>query len=175
MTPTTTLIDEQALQVRVAELGAAITRDYAGRRPLLVGVLKGAFIFLGDLARQIDLPVEIDFMAIASYGSGTQTSGIVRIVKDLDVSIEDRDVIVVEDIVDSGLTLSYLVKSLWARRPATIEICALLTKPERREAEVTVRYVGFEIPNRFVVGYGLDSGEAFRNLPSIAVLETDGE
>jgi len=166
-----TLIDRATLQARIAELGAQITRDYADDPPLLVCVLKGAFMFLSDLVRSIDLPVEIDFMAISSYGSGTQTSGIVRIVKDLEITIEGRAVIVIEDIVDSGLTLSYLLKSLQARRPRSLAICALLTKPERREVDVPVTYVGFEIPNRFVVGYGLDFDERFRNLEEIAVVE----
>ena len=166
-----TLIDASTIQDRIRAMGTQITADYAGRPPLLVCVLKGAFVFLADLVRAIDLPVEVDFMAISSYGSGTQTSGIVRIVKDLEMSIEGRDVIVVEDIVDSGLTLSYLIKSLQARRPRSIEICALLTKPERREVEVPVRYVGFEIPNRFVIGYGLDFDERFRNLREIAVVD----
>jgi hypoxanthine phosphoribosyltransferase len=166
-----TLIDRATLQARIAELGAQITRDYADDPPLLVCVLKGAFMFLSDLVRSIDLPIEVDFMAISSYGSGTQTSGIVRIVKDLEISIEGRTVIVVEDIIDSGLTLSYLLKSLQARRPRSLAICALLTKPERREVDVPVTYVGFEIPNRFVVGYGLDFDERFRNLEQIAVVE----
>jgi hypoxanthine phosphoribosyltransferase len=166
-----TLIDEGALAARVGALGAEITRDYHGRDPLLVCVLKGAFVFLGDLVRAIDLPVSVDFMAISSYGSGTQTSGIVRIVKDLEMTIEDRHVLVIEDIVDSGLTLSYLIKSLRARRPASLEVCALLTKPERREVDVPVRYVGFEIPNRFVVGYGLDHDERFRNLRSVGLID----
>jgi hypoxanthine phosphoribosyltransferase len=169
-----TLIDRATLQARIAELGAQITRDYADDPPLLVCVLKGAFMFLSDLVRSIDLPVEIDFMAISSYGSGTQTSGIVRIVKDLDISIEGRAVIVIEDIVDSGLTLSYLLKSLQARRPRSLAICALLTKPDRREVDVPVTYVGFEIPNRFVVGYGLDYDERFRNLEEIGVVEEAG-
>jgi hypoxanthine phosphoribosyltransferase len=168
-----TLIDGEALQARIRELGAEIRRDYEGRTPLLVCVLKGAFMFLGDLVREIDLPLEIDFMAISSYGSGTQSSGIVRIVKDLEASIEGRDVIIVEDIVDSGLTLSYLLRSLQARRPASLEICALLTKPERREVEIPVRYIGFEIPDRFVIGYGLDYAEEFRNLGEIAVLKPE--
>ena len=137
-------------------------------------VLKGAFMFVADLVRAIDLPVEVDFMAISSYGSGTQTSGIVRIVKDLEISIEGRAVIVVEDIVDSGLTLSYLLKSLQARRPRSLAICALLTKPERREVDVPVTYIGFEIPNKFVVGYGLDVNERFRNLREIGVVEPPG-
>ncbi len=166
-----TLIEEAALQSRIRELGAEIERDYAGRSPLFVCVLKGAFVFLGDLVRHIDLPVEVDFMAISSYGSGTESSGIVRIVKDLEATIEGRDVIVVEDIVDSGLTLSYLLRSLQARRPASLEICALLTKPERREVDIPVRYVGFEIPDRFVIGYGLDYAEQFRNLRDVAVLK----
>jgi hypoxanthine phosphoribosyltransferase len=166
-----TLIDRATLQARIAELGAQITRDYADDPPLLVCVLKGAFMFLSDLVRSIDLPIEVDFMAISSYGSGTQTSGIVRIVKDLEISIEGRAVIVIEDIVDSGLTLNYLLKSLQARRPRSLAICALLTKPERREVDVPVTYVGFEIPNRFVVGYGLDFDERFRNLEEIAVVE----
>ncbi len=166
-----TLISEVAIRERIAVIGGEIARDYAGRPPLIVCVLKGAFVFLADLVRAIDLPVSVDFMAISSYGSGTQTSGIVRIVKDLDITIEGRDVLVVEDIVDSGLTLSYLVKSLQARRPRSIEICTLLTKPDRREVEIPLRYVGFEIPNRFVIGYGLDFDERFRNLPYIAVVD----
>jgi hypoxanthine phosphoribosyltransferase len=165
------LIEEDALQARVRELGAAITRDYADREPILVCVLKGAFVFLGDLARAIDLPLEIDFMAISSYGSGVQSSGVVRILKDLDTPLAGRDVIVVEDIVDSGLTLSYLLRNLSARGPRSLEVCALLTKPERREADVECRYVGFEIANRFVVGYGLDYDERFRNAPVIGVVD----
>jgi hypoxanthine phosphoribosyltransferase len=167
------LIDEQTLQARVAELGAEITRDYEGREPLLVGVLKGAIFFMADLMRRIELPCEVDFMAISSYGAGIDSSGVVRILKDLDASIENRNVLIVEDIVDSGLTLSYLLRNLEARRPASLEICALLTKPERRENDVHCRYVGFEIPNRFVIGYGLDFAERYRNLPYIAVLRDE--
>jgi hypoxanthine phosphoribosyltransferase len=167
------LIEEEALRARVAELGAAITEDYRGRDLLLVGVLKGAVFFMADLMRRIELPCEVDFMAISSYGAGVDSSGVVRILKDLDVSIEGRNVLVVEDIVDSGLTLSYLVRLLQARRPASVEICALLAKPERRENEVACRYVGFEIPNRFVVGYGLDFAERFRNLPYIGILRQE--
>jgi hypoxanthine phosphoribosyltransferase len=167
------LIDEQTLQARVAELGAEITHDYAGREPLLVGVLKGAIFFMADLMRRLELPCEVDFMAISSYGAGVDSSGVVRILKDLDASIENRNVIIVEDIVDSGLTLSYLLRNLEARRPASLEICALLTKPERRENDVHCRYVGFEIPNRFVIGYGLDFAERYRNLPYIAVLRDE--
>ena len=167
------LIEEGTLRARVAELGASITEDYRGRDLLLVGVLKGAVFFMADLMRKIELPCEVDFMAISSYGDGMDSSGVVRILKDLDVSIEGRNVLVVEDIVDSGLTLSYLVRLLKARRPASIEICALLAKPERTESEVACRYVGFEIPNRFVVGYGLDFAERFRNLPYIGILRQE--
>ncbi len=165
------LIDEDRLQTRVKELGADITTDYQGRELLLVGVLKGAVFFMADLMRSITVPCEIDFMAISSYGDSTDSSGVVRILKDLDINIEGRDVLVVEDIIDSGLTLSYLMRNLEAREPASLEICALLTKPERREIEVPVRYVGFEIPNRFVIGYGLDFAERYRNLPYVGVLD----
>ncbi len=167
------LIDPERLKNRIAELGAEISRDYAGRDLLLIGVLKGAVFFMADLMRELTVPCEIDFMAISSYGAGTDSSGVVRILKDLDINISGRDVLVVEDIIDSGLTLSYLVRSLKARKPATVEICALLTKPERREVEVPVAYVGFEIPNRFVIGYGLDFAERYRNLPYIGVLHPD--
>jgi hypoxanthine phosphoribosyltransferase len=165
------LVTAEQLQQRVRELGAAISRDYAGRRPLLVGVLKGAVFFLSDLMRFIDVPVEIDFMAVASYGSTTDSSGVVRILKDLDVAIEGRDVLIVEDIVDSGLTLQYLLRNLGSRNPSSLEVCALLTKPERRKVQLPTRYVGFEIPDRFVIGYGLDYAENYRNLPFVAVLE----
>jgi hypoxanthine phosphoribosyltransferase len=167
------LIDEASLQNRIAELGAAITDDYRGRDLLLVGVLKGAIFFMADLMRQIDAPCEVDFMAISSYGAGVDSSGVVRILKDLDISIEGRNVLVVEDIVDSGLTLSYLLRNLEAREPASLETCALLTKPERRENDVVCRYVGFEIPNRFVIGYGLDFAERYRNLPYVGVLRDE--
>ena len=167
------LIDEETLQHRIDELGAAITEDYRGGDLLLVGVLKGAIFFMADLMRRIALPCEVDFMAISSYGAGVDSSGVVRILKDLDVSVEDRNVLIVEDIVDSGLTLSYLVRNLEARRPKSVDICALLAKPERRENEVDCRYVGFEIPNRFVIGYGLDFAERYRNLPYIGVLRDD--
>jgi hypoxanthine phosphoribosyltransferase len=167
------LVGEEQLKRRVAELGAEISRDYAGRTPLLVGVLKGAVFFLSDLMRAMDVPVEVDFMAVASYGSATDSSGVVRILKDLDVAIEDRDVLIVEDIVDSGLTLQYLMRNLGSRNPRSLEVCALLTKPARRKVTLPTRYVGFEIPNRFVVGYGLDYAERYRNLPFVAVLEDD--
>jgi hypoxanthine phosphoribosyltransferase len=168
------LVQPDELSRRVRELGRQISADYAGRDLLLVGVLKGAVFFLSDLMRHIDVPCEVDFMAVASYGSATDSSGVVRILKDLDVALEGRHVLIVEDIIDSGLTLQYLLRSLGARNPASIEVCALLTKPERRKVELEPRYVGFEIPNRFVVGYGLDYAERYRNLPYVAVLEDAG-
>src|SRR5437763_17115934 len=166
-----TLIDEQTLRTRVAELGAEISSDYIGQDLLLVGVLKGAVFFMADLMRHLTIPCEVDFMAISSYGASTDSSGVVRILKDLDINIEGRHVLVVEDIIDSGLTLSYLMRNLESREPASLEVCALLTKPERREIDVPVRYTGFEIPNRFVIGYGLDFGERYRNLPYVGVLD----
>src|SRR5579862_4504382 len=165
------LIDAETLQNRIRELGEEITADYAGRELLLVGVLKGAVFFMADLMRTIGVPCEVDFMAISSYGAATDSSGVVRILKDLDINIEGRHVLVVEDIIDSGLTLSYLLRNLESREPATLEICALLTKPDRREIDVPVRYVGFEIPNKFVIGYGLDFAERYRNLPYVGVLD----
>jgi hypoxanthine phosphoribosyltransferase len=167
------LIDEARLQSRIHELGAQLSEDYAGRELLLVGVLKGAVFFMADLMRSLTVPCEIDFMAISSYGASTDSSGVVRILKDLDINIEGRHVLVVEDIIDSGLTLSYLLRNLESREPASLEICALLTKPARREIDVPVRYVGFEIPNKFVIGYGLDFGERYRNLPYVGVLHPD--
>ena len=164
------LIDADRLQARIRELGDEITADYAGRELLLVGVLKGAVFFLADLMRHLEVPCEVDFMAISSYGAATDSSGVVRILKDLDINIEGRDVLVIEDIIDSGLTLSYLVRNLESRAPASLAVCALLTKPERRENDVEVAYVGFEIPNRFVIGYGLDFAERYRNLPYVGVL-----
>ena len=167
------LIEEEPLQARIAELGVEISSEYEGRDLLLVGVLKGAVFFMADLMRELSIPCEIDFMAISSYGAATDSSGVVRILKDLDTNIAGRDVLVVEDIIDSGLTLSYLMRSLKARKPASLEICALLTKPERREIDVPVKFVGFEIPNKFVIGYGLDFAERYRNLPYVAVLHPD--
>jgi hypoxanthine phosphoribosyltransferase len=167
------LIDEDRLRARVVELGEEISADYTGRDLLLIGVLKGAVFFMADLMRTLGIPCEIDFMAISSYGAQTDSSGVVRILKDLDINIEDRNVLVVEDIIDSGLTLSYLMRNLEARNPATLEVCALLTKPDRREIDVPVRYIGFEIPNRFVVGYGLDFAERYRNLPYVGVLDSE--
>jgi len=163
------VVAEEVLDARVAELGEELTKDYEGRPPLLVGVLKGAFVFMSDLARAIRLPVEIDVMAVASYGSATTSSGVVRIVKDLDSDLTGRHVLVVEDIVDSGLTLSYLRRSLLARQPASLEVCALLVKQGRQPSKLDLRYVGFEIPPDFVVGYGLDVAERYRNLPDVRV------
>jgi hypoxanthine phosphoribosyltransferase len=168
------VITREALQQRITELGDQITRDYDGRAPLLVAVLKGAFVFMADLARAIRLPVELDFMAVSSYGAATKTSGVVRIVKDLDTDVQGRDVILVEDIVDSGLTLSYLRKGLLARKPASLQVCALLMKAGQQRAMVEVPYVGFEIPAEFVVGYGLDAAERYRNLHDLRVLELGG-
>jgi len=161
------LLSRDELSVRVTELGAEITADYAGRAPLLIGVLKGAFVFMADLCREIDLPVEIDFMAVSSYGSATKTSGVVRIVKDLDIDLAARDVIIVEDIIDSGLTLNYLRRTLSARNPASLEVCALLLRRDRQVPDLDIRYSGFQIPPDFVVGYGLDVSEQHRNLPDL--------
>lgn len=165
------LISDGEIAARVTELGAAIRRDYAGRVPLVVGVLKGAVVFVADLIRAIPLPVSLDFMAVASYGSGSRSSGVVRLSSDLSVSIEGRDVIIVEDIIDSGRTISYLRRNLATRHPRSLALCVLLDKVARREVEVTVDYVGFVIPDEFVVGYGLDLDGLHRNLRHIAVLE----
>src|SRR5437870_3610181 len=165
------LIDAGTLRGRVAELGDELSAYYEGRDLLLIGVLKGAVFFMADLMRHLTVPCEVDFMAISSYGAQTDSSGVVRILKDLDINIEGRHVLVVEDIIDSGLTLSYLMRNLESREPASLEVCALLTKPARREIDVPVRWVGFEIPNRFVIGYGLDFAERYRNLPYVGVLE----
>jgi hypoxanthine phosphoribosyltransferase len=167
------VVPEDVLQARIAELGRKITEDYQGRPPLLVGVLKGAFVFMADLARAIDLPVEFDFMAVSSYGAATKTSGVVRIVKDLDLDLTDRHVLIVEDIVDSGLTLAYLRKNLLARHPASLEICALLVREGNAATEVDLKYVAFRIPPAFVVGYGLDVAERYRNLPFVCVYNED--
>jgi hypoxanthine phosphoribosyltransferase len=167
------LVKPEELQNRVRELAAEISRDYADRDLVLIGVLKGAVFFLSDLMRELEVPCEVDFMAVASYGSATRSSGVVRILKDLDAVIEGRDVLIVEDIVDSGLTLQYLLRNLGARNPRSLEVCALLTKPERRKVQLPTRYVGFEIPDRFVIGYGLDHGERYRNLPFVAALKDD--
>src|ERR1700712_1278979 len=161
------LVQPDDLSRRVRELGVQITADYQGRDLLLVGVLKGAVFFLSDLMRHIAVPCEVDFMAVASYGSSTDSSGVVRILKDLDAPLEGRDVLIVEDIVDSGLTLQYLLRTLEARNPASLEVCALLTKPSRRTVDLPVRYTGFEIPDKFAIGYGLDYAERYRNLPYV--------
>jgi hypoxanthine phosphoribosyltransferase len=164
------LVSEEDLKRRVGELGAEVSRDYEGRDPLLVAILKGAVPFLADLMRHLTIDCELDFMAVSSYGSSTDSSGVVRILKDLDAPIADRDVLIVEDIIDSGLTLHYLLRNLQAREPRSIEVCALLTKPERRKVDTPARYVGFEIPDKFAIGYGLDYAERYRNLPYVATL-----
>jgi hypoxanthine phosphoribosyltransferase len=169
-----TLVSSEDLQRRIGELGSEISRDYDGRDLVMVGVLKGAVLFLADLMRHLTVPCEIDFMAVSSYGSQTDSSGVVRIMKDLDAPIEGRDVLIVEDIIDSGLTLHYLMKNLSARNPNTLEVCALLTKPERRRVDLPIRYVGFEIPNRFAIGYGLDHAQRYRNLAYVAALRDQG-
>ena len=166
------LVQQDELAHRVKVLGEEISRDYAGRDLILIGVLKGAVFFLADLMRHLDMHCEVDFMAVASYGSSTESSGVVRILKDLDAPLEGRHVLIVEDIVDSGLTLQYLMRTLEARGPASLEVCALLTKPERRRVETPARYVGFEIPDKFAIGYGLDHAERHRNLPFVAALST---
>ena len=167
------LYSQEALQEKVIELGALITEEYAGKSPFLIGVLKGCFIFMADLCRCIDLPCDIDFMAVSSYGNGTSTTGAVSITKDLSRDIEGRDVLIVEDILDSGVTLSYLKSYLLNRRPASVRICTLLDKPARRRADIAADYVGFVCPDNFVVGYGLDYAEKYRNLPFIGVLKPE--
>src|SRR3989440_11546111 len=165
------LVGADDLAQRVHELADQVSRDYAGKDLVLIGVLKGAVFFLSDLMRHLTIPCEVDFMAVASYGSATKSSGGVRILNDLDAVIEGRDVLIVEDIVDSGLTLQYLLRNLAGRDPRSLEVCALLIKPERRKVELQTRYVGFEIPNRFAIGYGLDYAERYRNLPYVAALK----
>lgn len=167
------LISEEQIQQRIAELATRIHADFAGEQILIIAVLKGALLFLADLIRHIDLPLAIDFLAVSSYGSGTESSGVVRILKDLDETIEQRHVIIVEDIVDSGRTLDYLLRMLRQRNPATLHVCTLLDKRDRREIEVPIDYVGFEVPDAFVVGYGLDFAEHYRQLPFIGVLKPE--
>jgi hypoxanthine phosphoribosyltransferase len=167
------LIPSDRIQQKVREMGARITEDYRGRKPLLVGILRGAVVVLGDLMRHIDLPCEIDFMDISSYGTGTSSSGVVRILKDLEEDITGRHVLIVEDIIDTGLTLSYLRRSLLARNPASLEICAILSKPSRRRVDLDVKYLGFKVPDEFVVGYGLDYAGAYRNLPDVCILKPE--
>jgi hypoxanthine phosphoribosyltransferase len=165
------LVSEEDLQARITEIAARVSADYEGREPLVVGVLKGAVFFIADLVRRLTVPCELDFMAVSSYGSSTHSSGVVRILKDLDIPIAGRHVLVVEDIIDSGLTLSYLLKNLASRGPATLEVCSLLTKPGHRRLKIPTRYVGFDLPDVFVIGYGLDHAERYRELPYIAELE----
>jgi len=169
-----TLIPKEELQERLDKLAADIARDYRDKMPVLVCVLKGAVFFLADLARRLDFDLELEFMAVSSYGASTERSGVVRILKDLDTDIEGRHILIVEDIIDSGLTLQYLTKSLWSRNPASLEIVTLLSKPSRRTADLACKYTGFEIENEFVVGYGLDYSEKHRNLPFIGVLDDVG-
>ena len=167
------LLSEEKLATRIAELGAQITADYAGKEILMIGVLRGAVIFMADLARSIKVPVAIDFMAVSSYGAAMNSSGVVRIMKDLDENIEGKHILVVEDIIDSGLTLNYLLDNLKSRKPASIKLCTLLNKPERRKVKVTIDYNGFDVPDYFVVGYGLDYAEKYRNLPFIGILKPE--
>ncbi len=165
------LISEEELKEKVTELGAQISRDYAGKKLLLVSILKGSVVFMADLMRAVTIPARIDFMAVSSYGSGVKTSGVVKIIKDLDLNLEGYDVLIVEDILDSGMTLSYLVELLKSRNPASVEICSLLDKPERHKVEIALKYKGFTIPDEFVVGYGLDYAEKYRNLPYVGILD----
>ncbi|HWR07485.1 hypoxanthine phosphoribosyltransferase [Sporomusa sp.] len=167
------LFSEEELAARIKEMGEAITADYAGKEILMIGILRGAVIFMADLARAINQTVAIDFMAVSSYGAATSSSGVVRILKDLDEDVENKHVLIVEDIIDSGLTLNYLMENLWSRKPASIKICTLLNKPERRKVEVPIAYNGFTIPDYFVIGYGLDYAEKYRNLPFIGVLKPE--
>jgi|SRR5450756_484284 len=167
------LISEEELQQRIEELGQQISHDYAGRNLLLLGVLKGAVVFLVDLAKAIDLPLQMDFMAVSSYGASTQSSGVVRILKDLDSAVDGRDILVVEDIIDTGLTLRYILDNLAMRNPASVKVCALLVKERPREDGIKADYVGFRIPNKFVVGYGLDYADLYRNLPYVGILRTE--
>src|SRR5215203_2305219 len=170
---TEVLVSSEDIMEKVRELGERITEDYRGERLLLVGILRGAVVFLSDLMRHLQLPCEIDFMEVSSYGADTTSSGVVRILKDLEEDISGRHVLIVEDIIDTGLTLSYLRRSLLARKPASLEICALLSKPSRRRTDLDVRYLGFEVPDEFVVGYGLDYAGAYRNLPDICILKPE--
>jgi hypoxanthine phosphoribosyltransferase len=165
------ILSEEQINERVRELGAEISRDYAGQTVLLVAVLRGAALFIADLSRAMDVPVELDFMAVSSYGSSTKSSGVVRILKDLDEQIEDRHVIVVEDILDTGLTLKYLLKNLASRKPASLEVVTLLSKEGKQRVPISCKYIGFSVPDEFVVGYGLDFAERYRNLPYIGVLK----
>lgn len=169
------LIPEDKVDERIAQLGEQISRDYAGKQVHLIGILKGSIFFICELAKRITVPVTMDFMSVSSYGAGTKSSGVVKLIKDLDEPIEGKDVLVVEDIIDSGHTLSYLLKNLSSRNPASIRLCTLLDKPERREVDVEVDYQGFSIPDEFVIGYGLDYDQRYRNLPYIGVLSLTEE
>jgi hypoxanthine phosphoribosyltransferase len=167
------ILSEEAIRQRVRELGESVSRDYAGETVLLVAVLRGAALFIADLAREISVPIEMDFMAVSSYGSSTKSSGVVRILKDLDELVEDRNVLVVEDILDTGLTLKYLLKNLASRKPKSLEVVALLSKEGKQRVPIQCKYVGFNIPDEFVVGYGLDFAERYRNLPYIGILKPE--
>lgn len=167
------IYSEEVIQEKVDELGKRITEDFSGKDPIVIGVLKGANVFLSDLIRKISIPLIVDFIDVSSYGLSTETSGVVKINKDLDFSIEDKDILIVEDIIDSGLTLEYLLKNLKSRNPKTIRICSLLDKPERRRVDIKVDYIGFQIPDEFIVGYGIDYAEKYRNLPYIASLKEE--
>ena len=167
------LVSEEQLQQKVSEIGKKISEDYKDKNLMLVGVLKGAFMFMSDLAKNIDIPLNIDFMAVSSYGNSTESSGVVRILKDLEASIEGKDILIVEDIIDTGLTLSYLVSNLKSRGANSVKICTLLDKPERRLVDVQIEYKGFDIPDEFVVGYGIDFAEGYRNLPDVCILKED--
>ena len=167
------LIEEEALNKRIKELGMEITRDFQGKKLVMVGILKGAVVFMSDLAKHIKLPLEMDFMAVSSYGASTKSSGVVRILKDLDLEVEDKDVLFVEDIVDTGLTLHYLCDYLLSRKPNSLKVCSCFDKPSRRKIPVTIDYLGFEIPDEFVIGYGLDYDQKYRNLPYVSVLELE--
>jgi hypoxanthine phosphoribosyltransferase len=169
----TILFDEDVLAKRISELGEDISKDYTGEEVMLVGILKGASIFLSDLARQINLPAYIDYMVVSSYGNSAETSGVVRIIKDLEDNIEGKNIIIVEDIIDTGLTLAYLRQNLLSRHPKSLKICTLLDKPARREKEITVDYKGFEVPDEFIVGYGIDYAEKYRNLPFVGILKRE--
>ncbi|MFA5510454.1 MAG: hypoxanthine phosphoribosyltransferase [Candidatus Cloacimonadaceae bacterium] len=167
------LFDEHKIQARLREIGSQISSDYAGKVPVLIGILKGGFIFMADLVRAIDIYVEMDFMAVSSYGTGTTSTGAVKIRKDIDINVEGRDVIIVEDIVDSGLSLQYIKDYVWKHKPASVRVCVLLDKPTAHKLEIEFEYVGFEVGNEFVVGYGLDYGELYRNLPYIGILKEE--
>ncbi|KNF07821.1 hypoxanthine phosphoribosyltransferase Hpt [Gottschalkia purinilytica] len=167
------LVSKEQLEEKTKEIGKQISEDYKGKKLVLIGVLKGAFVFLGDLVRNIDIPLEIDFMAVSSYGNSTESSGVVRILKDLDLTIEGKDILIVEDIIDTGLTLSYLVSNLKSRGANSVKICTLLDKPERRKIDVELKYKGFDIPDEFVVGYGIDFSEGYRNLPDVCILKEE--